>query len=164
MRTLEYGCGFFTLPKKTNQKSGKSACFILSNGSVTTTGRAVLKDTIGKECGHHYRFITKLLGERITGGGSNVYGLSYCNTPCDDPVSFWLYSFPVREKWCSEASPEIVADSCRKAKLIADAKQLDTMFLPELDESVQKVAMEMLDDRFVMCVFADSEEDSDEEA
>lgn len=156
MRTIEYDCDFFTLPKTMGQKSGKSACCVLTR-SIHGIER-IMPNKAGKECLRHYKHASKTVGEKTKEDGQHIYQLGYCNTPCKDPESFWLYSFPVYKEKTLEFDTELIKQSCEEIRKMADNKKLETIYIPFLKD-IQEIMKELMDDRFVMCIAPEEREE-----
>lgn len=125
------------------------AICITTNGHVKKDGTCVMGRGCAKEALERWPNIGKVLGAKITARKNQCYLLGYVG-------KFAVASFPVKHHWRQNADLDLIEQSCKQIKQLADKHNWKVIVIPrpgcgngKLDwEQVKPILKQELDNRF----------------
>lgn len=126
---------------------------ITTNGSVKTSGRAVMGRGCALQATQRYAFLQLTLGKAIQAHGNHVALLV---EPTGDAA---LCSFPVKHAWMERADLILIAQSATELRELTNAKGWLSVVLPrpgcgnggrKWASEVRPILQPILDDRFLV--------------
>ena len=133
-----------------------SAVFVTTNGVVKTDGRAVMGAGCAKVARDRFHADVEL-GKRLSLSGNHVY----CLMKVENPVPFYLVSFPTKRHYRSPSDLSLIEQSALEAVQLANDFDWRIAWLPapgcglgglDWEKDVYPVLSGILDNRFVVVV------------
>lgn len=130
---------------------------ITTNGFIKKNGECVMGRGCAREAMKKFPHFPKLLGERLSRLGNNVFVFGFENSVSPSII----FTFPVKHKWMEEADLDLIEKSCIQLVTLVTALDYDEVIVPRPGcgngklkwEDVKPVLDKHLDDRFKVITF-----------
>lgn len=139
------------------KRQGRNAIAITTNGVIRNNGRAVMGAGIALKAREFFPGIDTELGIRLKECGNHATLLQMYG---QDSSKWNVITLPTKNDWKQPSDLQLIIQSCKEVKEIADSYDLDEIYMPrpgcsngklDWETQVRPAIKDILDDRFIIC-------------